>query len=226
MVKIGDYSIELCGGTHVDNTAKLGLFKIISETSVAAGVRRITAVTGTGVLQYIADTNALLANAANALKVLNPLDLAQRAATVTAELKEKEREVQKLQSEINRAKTEGLIAGAVDVNGVQLVVYSAGEANADALRSMAETARDAWACSVAIIAGTNAEKGTGSFACACSKDAVARGAHAGNIGREVAKLAGGSCGGKPDMAMAGGKAASKIDDALMRADEILRNMLK
>ena len=226
VVKIGDYSTELCGGTHVDNTAKLGLFKIISETSVAAGVRRITAVTGTGVLQYIADTNALLANAANALKVLNPLDLAQRAATVTAELKEKEREVQKLQSEINRAKTEGLIAGAVDVNGVQLVVYSAGEANADALRSMAETARDACACSVAIIAGTNAEKGTVSFACACSKDAVARGAHAGNIVREVAKIAGGNGGGKPDMAMAGGKDASKIDDALMRADEILRNMLK
>lgn len=226
VVKIGDYSTELCGGTHVDNTAKLGLFKIISETSVAAGVRRITAVTGVGVLEYIDKNNQLIADTASALKVANAQDLAYRAATVAAELKEKEREIQRLQSEINSFKTAGLMSGAVDVNGVQLVTYYAGEESADALRSMAEAARDTAPCSVAIIAGTNAEKGTVSFACACSKDAIARGAHAGNLVREIAKIAGGNGGGKPDMAMAGGKDASKVDDALMRADEILRNMLK
>lgn len=226
VVKIGAYSTELCGGTHVDNTAKLGLFKIISETSVAAGVRRITAVTGTGVLRCIAETNALISRAASAMKVLNPADLAQRALTVTAELKEKERELQKLQTEINNLKTAGLIAGAVDVGGVQLIVNYAGEITADALRSMAETARDTAPCTVAVIAGTNAEKGTVSFACACDREAIAKGAHAGNLVREVAKVAGGNGGGKPDMAMAGGKDASKIDDALMRADEFLRNMLK
>ena len=141
-------------------------------------------------------------------------------------MKEKDREIQKLQAEINNIKTAGLMAGAVDVNGVQLVVYYAGESGADALRSMAETARDSAPNTVAVIAGTNAEKGTVSFACACGKDAIAKGAHAGNIVREVAKIAGGNGGGKPDMAMAGGKDASKVDDALMRADEILRNMLK
>ncbi|MDO4154230.1 MAG: alanine--tRNA ligase [Clostridia bacterium] len=226
VVKAGDFSTELCGGTHVDNTGKIGLFKIVSESSVAAGVRRIQAVTGKNVLKYVEKTNALISDAAAALKVANPQDLVRRATAVATELKEKDREIQKLQAEINNIKTAGLMAGAVDVNGVQLVVYYAGEAGADALRSMAETARDSAPNTVAVIAGTNAEKGTVSFACACSKDAIAKGAHAGNIVREVAKIAGGNGGGKPDMAMAGGKDASKVDDALMRADEILRNMLK
>ena len=210
----------------MQKTSMLGLFKIVSETSVAAGVRRITAVTGIGVLEYIQKNNALIADAAASLKVANPQDLVRRATAVAAELKEKDREIQKLQAEINNIKTAGLMAGAVDVNGVQLVVYYAGESGADALRSMAETARDSAPNTVAVIAGTNAEKGTVSFACACGKDAIAKGAHAGNIVREVAKIAGGNGGGKPDMAMAGGKDASKVDDALMRADEILRNMLK
>lgn len=226
VVKAGDFSTELCGGTHVDNTGKIGLFKIVSESSVAAGVRRIQAVTGKNVLKYMDKNTALISDAAAALKVANPQDLVRRATAVATELKEKDREIQKLQAEINNIKTAGLMAGAVDVNGVQLVVYYAGEAGADALRSMAETARDSAPNTVAVIAGTNAEKGTVSFACACGKDAIAKGAHAGNIVREVAKIAGGNGGGKPDMAMAGGKDASKVDDALMRADEILRNMLK
>ena len=226
VVKAGDFSTELCGGTHVDNTGKIGLFKIVSESSVAAGVRRIQAVTGKNVLKHMDKNTALISDAATALKVANPQDLVRRATALAAELKEKDRELQKLQSEINSMKTAGLMAGAVDVNGVQLIVYYAGEEGADALRSIAETARDSAPNTVAVIAGTNAEKGTVSFACACGKDAIAKGAHAGNIVREVAKIAGGNGGGKPDMAMAGGKDISKVDDALMRTDEILRDMLK
>ena len=226
VVKIGDYSVELCGGTHVKNTSMLGLFKITSETSVSAGVRRITAVTGTGVLDYINDANNLIFETAKALKVANSQDIAKKATSLLNESREKDKEIARLQGEINTIKSAGLMAGAVDVNGVQLVVYYAGEENANGLRSMAETARDQSSLTVAVIAGTNEEKGTVSFACACGKDAIAKGAHAGNIVREVAKIAGGNGGGKPDMAMAGGKDASKIDDALMRADEILRNMLK
>lgn len=226
VVKIGDYSTELCGGTHAANTAMLGLFKIISESSVAAGVRRITAVTGTGVLDYINNANALIYETASALKVANSQDVAKKAFSVASELKEKEKEISRLQGEINTIKTAGLMAGAVDVNGLQLVVYYAGEENSNGLRAMAETARDQSPLTVAVIAGTNSEKGTVSFACACGKDAISRGAHAGNIVREVAKITGGNGGGKPDMAMAGGKDASKIDDALMRADDILRSMMK
>ena len=226
VVKAGDFSTELCGGTHVDNTGKIGLFKIVSESSVAAGVRRIQAVTGKNVLKYIDEKNELLYTTAEAFKVGNVSALPQKAVAIANDLKGKEKEIASLKAEINSFKTAGIMAGAIDVNGVQLVVYYAGEADANGLRSMAETARDSAPNTVAIIAGSNQEKGTCSFACACGKDAITSGAHAGNIVREVAKLAGGSGGGKPDMAMAGGKDISKIDDALMSANEILKSMLK
>lgn len=226
VVKAGDFSTELCGGTHVDNTGKIGLFKIVSESSVAAGVRRIQAVTGKNVLKYIEEKNELLYTTAEAFKVGNVSALPQKAVAVANDLKAKEKEIEKLKAEINSFKTAGIMAGAVDVKGVQLVVYYAGEADANGLRSMAETARDSAPNTVAVIAGSNAEKGTASFACACGKDAITSGAHAGNIVREVAKVAGGSGGGKPDMAMAGGKDISKIDDALMSAKEILESMVK
>ena len=226
VVKAGDFSTELCGGTHVDNTGKIGLFKIVSESSVAAGVRRIQAVTGKNVLKYIDEKNELLYTTAEAFKVGNVSALPQKAVAIANDLKGKEKEIASLKAEINSFKTAGIMAGAIDVNGVQLVVYYAGEADANGLRSMAETARDSAPNTVAVIAGSNAEKGTCSFACACGKDAIAKGAHAGNIVREVAKVAGGSGGGKPDMAMAGGKEIAKIDDALMSANEILKSMLK
>ncbi len=226
VVKAGDFSTELCGGTHVDNTGKIGLFKIVSESSVAAGVRRIQAVTGKNVLKYIDEKNELLYTTADAFKVGNVSALPQKAVAIANDLKAKDKEIATLKAEINSFKTAGIMAGAVDINGVQLVVYYAGEADANGLRSMAETARDSAPNTVAVIAGSNAEKGTASFACACGKDAIARGAHAGNIVREVAKIAGGSGGGKPDMAMAGGKDISKIDDALMSANEILKSMIK
>ena len=226
VVKAGDFSTELCGGTHVDNTGKIGLFKIVSESSVAAGVRRIQAVTGKNVLKYIEEKNELLYTTAEAFKVGNVSALPQKAQSIANDLKAKEKEIATLKAEINSFKTAGIMAGAVDVKGVQLVVYYAGELDANGLRSMAETARDSAPNTVAVIAGSNAEKGTCSFACACGKDAIANGAHAGNIVREVAKVAGGSGGGKPDMAMAGGKEISKIDDALMSANEILKSMVK
>ncbi len=226
VVKAGDFSTEFCGGTHVDNTGKIGLFKIVSESSVAAGVRRIQAVTGKNVLKYIDEKNNLLFATAECFKVGNVSALPQKAVAVANDLKAKEKEIATLKAEINSFKTAGIMAGAIDVNGVQLVVYYAGELDANGLRSMAETARDSAPNTVAVIAGSNAEKGTCSFACACGKDAIASGAHAGNIVREVAKVAGGSGGGKPDMAMAGGKDISKIDDALMSANEILKSMLK
>ncbi len=226
VVKAGDFSTELCGGTHVDNTGKIGLFKIVNESSVAAGVRRIQAVTGKNVLKYIDEKNELLFATAESFKVGNVSALPQKAVAIANELKAKDKEIASLKAEINSFKTAGIMAGAVDVNGVQLVVYYAGELDANGLRSMAETAKDSAPNTVAVIAGSNAEKGTCSFACACGKEAITKGAHAGNIVCEVAKVAGGSGGGKPDMAMAGGKEIAKIDDALMSAKEIIASMLK
>ncbi len=226
VVKAGDFSTELCGGTHVDNTGKIGLFKIVNESSVAAGVRRIQAVTGKNVLKYIEEKNNLLFATAECFKVGNVSALPQKAVAIANELKAKEKEIATLKAEINSFKTADIMSGAIDVNGVQLVVFDGGELDANGLRSMAETARESSPCAVAIIAGSNQEKGTCSFACACSKDAIAKGAHAGNIVREVAKVAGGSGGGKPDMAMAGGKEIAKIQDALNAAHEILKSMIK
>ncbi|MCH5189844.1 MAG: alanine--tRNA ligase [Oscillospiraceae bacterium] len=226
VVKIGDYSTELCGGTHVKNTAEIGLFKIISESSVAAGVRRIAAVTGKGVLEYINKNNELIAKTAENMKLANTADIAKRAAAVASELKDKEKEIAKLKDEINAFKTSEFASNAVDVYGVKLVVYCAGEEAADSLKSMAANVCDGEEAAVAVIAGTNKEKGTASFVCACNKAAIAKGAHAGNIVREVAKVADGNGGGKPDMAMAGGKNLSKVDDALAKTEEILKNLLK
>ena len=226
VVSAGDFSVELCGGTHADNTAKLGLFKIVSESSVAAGIRRITAVTGFGVLKHIENDERIMQSAAAAMKLGNAAELDKRAATLAAEVKAKDRELAELRSEISALKAGSLMDSARQVGGVRLITAEVEVSNLGELRSMCDTARDNGADIVAVFAGVNKEKGTLNFACACGADAIKLGAHAGNIVRETAKIAGGSGGGKPDSAMAGAKDASKADEALAAVDSIVSAMLK
>lgn len=226
VVSAGDFSVELCGGTHADNTAKLGLFKIVSESSVAAGIRRITAVTGFGVLKHIENDERIMQSAAAAMKLGNVAELDKRAATLAAEVKAKDRELAELRSEISALKAGSLMDSARQVGGVRLITADVEVSNPGELRSMCDTARDNGADIVAVFAGVNKEKGTLNFACACGADAIKLGAHAGNIVRETAKTAGGSGGGKPDSAMAGAKDASKADEALAAVDSIVSAMLK
>lgn len=226
VVSAGDFSVELCGGTHADNTAKLGLFKIVSESSVAAGIRRITAVTGFGVLKHIENDERIMQSAAAAMKLGNVAELDKRAATLAAEVKAKDRELAELRSEISALKAGSLMDSARQVGGVRLITAEVEVSNPGELRSMCDTARDNDADIVAVFAGVNKEKGTLNFACACGADAIKLGAHAGNIVRETAKIAGGSGGGKPDSAMAGAKDASKADEALAAVDSIVSAMLK
>ena len=226
VVSAGDFSVELCGGTHADNTAKLGLFKIVSESSVAAGIRRITAVTGFGVLKHIENDERIMQSAAAAMKLGNVAELDKRAATLAAEVKAKDRELAELRSEISALKAGSLMDSARLVGGVRLITAEVEVSNPGELRSMCDTARDNGADIVAVFAGVNKEKGTLNFACACGADAIKLGAHAGNIVRETAKIAGGSGGGKPDSAMAGAKDASKADEALAAVDSIVSAMLK
>ena len=226
VVSAGDFSVELCGGTHADNTAKLGLFKIVSESSVAAGIRRITAVTGFGVLKHIENDERIMQSAAAAMKLGNVAELDKRAATLSAEVKAKDRELAELRSEISTLKAGSLMDSARQVGGVRLITAEVEVSNPGELRSMCDTARDNGADIVAVFAGVNKEKGTLNFACACGADAIKLGAHAGNIVRETAKIAGGSGGGKPDSAMAGAKDASKADEALAAVDSIVSAMLK
>lgn len=226
VVSAGDFSVELCGGTHADNTAKLGLFKIVSESSVAAGIRRITAVTGFGVLKHIENDERIMQSAAAAMKLGNVAELDKRAATLAAEVKAKDRELAELRSEISALKAGSLMDSARQVGGVRLITAEVEVSNPGELRSMCDTARDNGADIVAVFAGVNKEKGTLNFACACGADAIKLGAHAGNIVRETAKIAGGSGGGKPDSAMAGAKDTSKADEALAAVDSIVSAMLK
>ena len=224
VVKMGDFSTEFCGGTHVDNTGRLGLYKIISESSVAAGVRRIEAVTGFGVLDYIASNDALIARTAAALKVTSAKDLESKATAMSTEVKELQKKNEELAAELAANAAKDMLGDAKDINGVKLVISKVEGVQGGDLRTMADSAASSDASLVAVFASVCGEKL--SFACACGADAVKKGAHAGNIVRAVATVAGGSGGGKPDSAMAGGKDLTMVDDALAEAENVLAGMIK
>ena len=220
------FSVELCGGSHVDNTASLGLFKIVSESSVAAGVRRIEGVTGQGVLDVLNDNLSLMQRTAAVLKLGNVGELERRAAALMGELKQKDKEIEKLSAELSSLKAGSAFGEAQTVGTVRLfTAVLDGTVTADALRGMCDSAKEKGDDVVVLVGGVN-EKGAVSLAAGCGKDAVKAGAHAGTLVREAAKIAGGAGGGKPDSAMAGAKEPAKLPDAIAAAAEILAGMLK
>ena len=224
MVKMGACSVELCGGTHVDNTAKIGLFKITSEASVSAGVRRIEAITGLGVLEHIAKNEALIAEAAKELKVQKTFELAKRAAQVQAEVAALKKEIEALNAKIAASKLDGIMAGAVTVGSVRLVATKLDGMQIDAARSLADEIKARYDDVVAVLAISDGAKLN--FLAAAGKAAVAAGAHAGKLVGAVAAVTGGKGGGRPDNAMAGGQDTSKIAEALASANDTLAGMLK
>ena len=221
VVKVGDFSTELCGGTHVANTGNIGLCKIVSESSVASGVRRIEAVTGMNVMNYVDGKNTLIRDTASALKCANPNELASKAESVMADLKAKDKEIEKLSGVLANIKTEAMLSNAVKVGEIMLVTAFLEDTTVPELRQMCDLVKSKGENYVGVIAGVQKEKGTGNICTCCGKSAVSLGAHAGNLAREVAKLAGGSGGGKPDSAMAGAKDVSALPEALKKAEEIL-----
>lgn len=224
VVSADDYSVEFCGGTHVDNTGKLGLFKIISEASIAAGVRRIEAVTGLGVIQYIIRNNELIAKTAAAMKLTNVSELDQKATQLSKELKTAEKQIEALNAELASIAAQNMMGNAKTIGAVKLIVNKTEGVNGGELRKMADSAKESGADVVAVLASVDGAKV--SFACACGPDAVKAGAHAGNIVKAVASIAGGNGGGRPDSAMAGGKDASKVEEALAAAEGVVADMLK
>ncbi|MBQ1186762.1 MAG: alanine--tRNA ligase [Clostridia bacterium] len=217
------FSTELCGGTHVDNTAKIGLIKIVSESSVAAGVRRIEAVTGANVLDLLNKYKGIIEDTADAIKSANPLEIAVKARAVTSELKEKDKKIEALNAKLAGSKISDLMAAALDVNGVKIITARIDGTQPGDLRTMCDKVKGDNPAAVCLFAAVNGDKLT--FCAAAGKDAIAKGANAGNIVREVAKLAGGNGGGKPDSAMAGGKDVSKADDAVNAAKDIISAMI-
>ena len=226
VVKAGDFSTELCGGTHVSNTGKLGLFKIITETSVAAGVRRIEAVTGTGVLGYIDSLNSTIFGTAAALKVANPSDIEKKAVSISNELKEKDKEIEALTAQLTEMRSGSLFDNAVEVGSLKVIAANAGEVTVEELRQLSDKAKAEGDNIVAVFGAVNKEKGSANFAACCASEAVKCGVKAGDVVRAVAKLAGGNGGGKPDFAMAGAKDVNKVDEAINAVADIVKSLIK
>lgn len=223
VVKAGDFSTEFCGGTHVSNSGQIGLFKIVSESSVAAGVRRITALTGTNILTAFAANENLIKLSASVLKTgIN--DVKEKIDSIVADNKTKDKEIQALNAELTKLKSADALSKPVDIDGLEVYVARLDGTTPDALRSMGDDIKSTNDNAVAVIAGINGEKA--SIVAVCGKNAVAKGVKAGDVVREVAKLAGGGGGGRPDSAMAGAKDLSKLDSALSSAINIIKGFIK
>ncbi len=220
VVDAGGWSTEFCGGTHVTNTAQIGCFKILSESSVAAGIRRVEATTAFGVLDLLDDRTETLAKTAVALKANNLKDAPARAEALAAELKETAKQLDILKAQVAASKIDGLFEDAADVDGVRIVSAYLTGTGADTLRDMVDKVRDKAPNAVTVLIGSDGAKTM--MAVGVSKNAMARGLKAGALVKKIAAIAGGNGGGKPDFAMAGIRDASKIDEALNAVPEIVK----
>ncbi len=224
VVDVPGFSVEFCGGTHIDNTAKIGLFKILTESSVAAGVRRIEAVTGYGVLELLERREQEIHEIASKLKLSNVEEIPAKVEALSVELKAKDREIEALNQKIADSKVDGLFEEAQDIDGISCIVAGFGGTTKDALRTVGDKVKDRAPDAVALLSAV--EDGKGTLLAVCGKNAVARGVHAGNLVKQIAALAGGKGGGRPDSAMAGIGDLFKLDEAIAKAPEIIRSMMK
>ncbi len=222
VVKAGDFSTEFCGGTHVSNSGELGLFKIVSEASVASGVRRITALTGANLLAAMKGAEMTVKTIASVLKS-GENDVVNKVNALIAESKESQKAIQSLNAEITKLKSADMFSSPEIIDGLEIFTAIIDGTTPDALRAMGDDLKASNDNAVAIIAGTNGEKAT--IVAICGKNAIAKGVKAGDVVREVAKLAGGGGGGRPDSAMAGAKDLSKLDSAVAATADIVRNIL-
>lgn len=222
MVQVEDYSLELCGGTHVKNTGQIGLFKILSEGSIGSGLRRIEAVAGSAALRYLQEIEQEIKKAASILKTTDS-EVSNRVEAVTRLLKEREREIDALKAKISRSASEDLLTQAVLQGNSQVLIAQLSGLEPDALRQNAEILKDKLGSAVVLLASANNDKV--SLVCFVSKDLVAKGLHAGKIVGEAARVTGGGGGGRPDMAQAGGREPAKIEAALQAARTLVENSL-
>ncbi len=219
VVKIGESSVELCGGTHVSSTGNIGLFKIISESSVAAGVRRIEGTTGLGVLTLLAERDGLILDTARELKVQNVNTIATKAQALQGQLRDMKRELDSANSKLSELKTASLTDDIKQVGNFKLLTARL-DMKPDAARALLDTVKAKYPDIVAVLALVS--EGKLNFAAAAGPEAVKAGAHAGNILREISAICGGKGGGRPDSAMSGGKDISAVDKALAKVEELLK----
>ena len=222
VVCAGDFSMELCGGTHISNTSSIGMFKIISENGVAAGVRRIEAVTGKGAVNYIENLEKILKETAGILKA-QIKDAPLKAQSITEEVKQKDKEIEILKGKMASNISDDIAKTSKNIKGIN-VVTAVCDLDVNGLRDLGDKLKCKLGKSIVVLASTKGDKVT--FISMASKDAVKDGAHSGVIVKEIAKIAGGSGGGRPDMAQAGAKNKDKVDEALQAVTAIVENMIK
>jgi len=223
VLKIGDYSTELCGGTHLTRTSQVGLFKIVSESSIGAGLRRIEAVTGAGAVARVHEIEDALNDAAAVLGT-SPFEVASAIERLQSNLKEAQKQVENMRAKSAGAQAEAMAAGAVSIGDIKLVANQVPSADAQVLGALADAIADRIKSGVVILGGVG--DGRVLFVGKVTPDLVKRGCHAGNLLREIAKAAGGGGGGRPDFAQAGGKDPSKVKDALALAADLIRGQLQ
>lgn len=218
VVSMGDYSIELCGGTHVSNTSTISYFKIISESGISAGVRRIEALTGTGLMNHYADVEKKLHEAAKVAKT-EPNNLVKRIETLNEEIKALSSENEKLKAKMANASVGDVMSQVVEVKGVKLLATKVADVDMNGLRNLGDQLKDKMGGGVVVLVSTTGDKAN--VIVMADDDAISKGAHAGNMIKEIAKLVGGGGGGRLNMAQAGGKNPAGADEAVAKAKEIL-----
>ncbi|MCT8976926.1 alanine--tRNA ligase [Clostridium sp. CX1] len=223
VVSVGDFSKELCGGTHVRNSGEIGLFKIVSEAGVAAGVRRIEAVTGAKAIAYVEAKNELLKEIASKLKC-SEKEIIHKLELQGAELKEREKEITELKSKLAGNAEDDILNSVREIKGVKLFTGVLKDIDGDALRDLADKIRSKGEDCVVLLGSTVEEKVQ--FVAMASKGAIEKGAHCGKLIKEVASIAGGGGGGRPDMAQAGGKLPEKLEEAVASSSAVMEKLVK
>ncbi|MDX2364021.1 alanine--tRNA ligase [Bacillus altitudinis] len=222
VVQVGDYSIELCGGCHVQNTAEIGLFKIASESGIGAGTRRIEAVTGKGAYEELNDQLAILEKAANELKS-NTKDVPKRIASLQADLKEVQRENESLLAKLSQAEAGSILEKVIEVGGVNVLTEKVNAKDMNHLRTMVDDLKAKLGSAVIVLGAV--QNGKVNISAGVTKDVIEKGFHAGKLVKQAAEICGGGGGGRPDMAQAGGKQPEKLEEALATVEESVKSVL-
>ena len=223
VVSVGEFSVELCGGTHVCNAGEIGLFKIVGESGVAAGIRRIEAVTGFGAIKFMEEKQKTLKEACEALRCTEK-DVLKKISSQNSELKEKDKEIAELKSKLTSGVEDDILNSAKEVNGVKVVSYAISDIDGNALRDLADKIRNKIGSGVVVLLSD--VQGKVNLVAMATKDVISSGIHCGKIIKEVATVVGGGGGGRPDMAQAGGKKPEKIKEAVDKTYLIVETLVK
>lgn len=225
VVSVPGFSMELCGGTHVDNIAEIGLFKIISESSSGAGIRRIEAVTGHGAVAFVQNMDNLIGGIAGTLKA-RPEDISSRLEGLQNDLKAAQQEISKLNDKLTMMQSDKVADTVREIKGVKATVLNSDIADIDAMRNFGDKVRDKLGDSSVIVLFSKRSEDKLDLLVMAGKEALAKGVHAGKLIKEIASLVGGGGGGRPDMAQAGGKQPEKIAEAMEKSWQLIEEQIK